>query len=97
MVKAPIEKVMALTLREFQHTVASLFGAPLTQGLSAVAIPVGTGHVTISYEPRPSVRFGGLLDIPRALVTLRFSDGATPEEQLAFLKRFDFVFQRGGG
>ena len=91
-----VEKLMALKLSEFQLTIAPLVGSPLGGEVSAVELPLGAGTVRISYEPRPSVRYGGLLDIPRALVTLAFSNVA-PAEQTAYVKRFDFTFQRGGG
>ena len=51
-----VEKLMALTLGEFQLTIAPLIGGPLRSGLDTVAVPVGTGSVAISCEPRPGVR-----------------------------------------
>jgi hypothetical protein len=90
-----VEKLMSLSLREFQHSLRPLAGQPVGD-ITAIDLPLPTGQVTISYEPRPSVRFGGLLDMPRALVSLTFLD-APPKQQAAFLKRFDLAFQRGGG
>ena len=91
-----IEKLMSLTLSEFQLTLAPLTGAPLATHLNEVEIPLGPGHVAIHYEARPSARLGGLLVMPRALVSLTFL-GVPEPEQRAFLKRFELTFQRGGG
>ena len=91
-----VEKLMSLTLAEFQQTIAPLAGAPLAHDRSGIDLPLGSGRVSITCEPRPGVRLGGLLDLPRALVTLTF-DGVPAAEQLAFQKRFDLTFQRGGG
>jgi hypothetical protein len=92
-----IEKLMALTLAEFQRTIAPLTGGPLAPGLQSADIGVpGGGIVTIAYDPRPSVRFGGLLDMPRAVVSLTFAN-VTGADQTAFLARFDLAFRRGGG
>ncbi|MEQ1695870.1 MAG: hypothetical protein ABL901_08520 [Hyphomicrobiaceae bacterium] len=90
-----IEKLMSLSLREFQHSLCPLAGRTVGE-VSAVSLPVADGSVTISYEARPSVRFGGLLEIPRAVVSLVFS-GVTSQQQEVFMKRFDLAFQRGGG
>ena len=91
-----VEKLMSLTLREFQYTLAPIAASPLEQHATTVELPLVTGHVSIAYEARPSVRYGGLLDIPRALVTLTFQ-GVPPDDRTAFVKRFDLTFQRGGG
>lgn len=91
-----IEKLMSLSLVEFQLTVARLSGNPLDAQQTRVEIPLAPGHVSLNYEQLPGVRFGGLLDLPRALVSLTFDGVATPDSE-AFLKRFDFTFQRGGG
>jgi hypothetical protein len=91
-----VEKVMSLSLIEFQLSIRPLLGAPLPSDQSQAYIPLGSGGVAITYEARPGVRFGGLLDLPRALVSLTF-DSVPLDEQNAFLKRFDFAFQRGGG
>lgn len=59
-------------------------------------ISVGQGFVQILYKPLPGVRLGGLLELPRALVSLTYSD-VPPADQDKFTKRFDMTFQRGGG
>jgi hypothetical protein len=91
-----VEKLMSLTLAEFQATIAPLAGGPLPARETHADIRTGSGRVVIAFEPLPSVRLGGLLDMPRALVSLTYS-GVSDEERAAFLKRFDLAFQRGGG
>ena len=90
-----VEKLMSLSLREFQHSLQPLVGHPIGD-VTAIEIVLPQGGVAIQYKPRPSVCLGGLLDMPRALVTLTFSD-VPPDQQVAFLRRFDLAFQRGGG
>jgi hypothetical protein len=92
-----VEKLMALTLAEFQRTITPLSGGPLAPDMQSVEIVVsGGGTVTVAYDPRPSVRFGGLLDVPRAAVSLTFAD-VDEVDRTAFLARFDLAFRRGGG
>jgi hypothetical protein len=91
-----VEKVMSLTLAEFQNSLVPLSGRRLEAGDVMAVVGVGAGRAVIEYEARPAVRFGGLLDLPRALVSITFDDVA-PDDQTAFIKRFDFAFQRGGG
>ena len=91
-----IEKLMSLTLREFQYTIAPLTGGALGAERTEAEIRVGSGSVVVAYDPRPSVRLGGLIDMPRAIVSLTFH-GLSQTERDAFTKRFDFTFQRGGG
>ncbi|MGI9381925.1 MAG: hypothetical protein ACR2PO_02130 [Methyloligellaceae bacterium] len=93
----PVEKIMALKLADFHRSLATLapdLGAPETA--RDVQIPDTGKTVSISFEALPSETLGGLLALPRARVTLAF-DGHTPEQQSAFLARFDQAFQRGGG
>ena len=91
-----IEKLMSLSVAEFQASLAPLAGAALTAGQTSAGIAVEGGTVEIVYEPRPSVTYGGLLVMPRALVSLTFKD--VPDAgRKAFLRRFDIAFQRGGG
>lgn len=69
-------------------------GDEVTQHEARIAF--GDGGVVIRYEPQPGVRLGGLLELPRATVTLTFSD-VSREERDAFTRRFEMTFQRGGG
>jgi hypothetical protein len=89
-----LEKLMALTPAEFAGSLAVLH--PAWDGAIPVAIPSGSGRVSIHFEALPSVRLGGLLELPRARVTLSL-EGVSLADRAAFLRRFDMAFQRGGG
>jgi hypothetical protein len=91
-----VEKDMGLTLSEFQLTLARLTGTPLAHGQTSALIGVGAGNVVVDFGPRPPLRLSALLKMPRALVSLTFSN-VTDVERLEFLKRFDITFHRGGG
>lgn len=91
---ARVEKVMALSPGEFATTIAAL--APAGPTAKSVQVPLGSGSVAIRYEALPGVRLGGLLELPRASVTLTF-DNVSEAEREAFVRRFDVAFQRGGG
>ena len=54
------------------------------------------GQAVITFSPAASVRLGGLLELPRARVTIRF-DGGSAQARASFLRRFEIAFQRGGG
>ena len=56
----------------------------------------GQGTALIRYQSQPGVKLGGLLQIPRAVVTIAF-DNASEADRTAFLRRFELAFQRGGG
>jgi hypothetical protein len=93
---ARVEKQMSLSPTEFRATLAFLTLGPVPDDAVEVALAVGGGRVVIAYSARPSVRFGGLLDLPRAVVSLTFH-AVSPADQTAFVKRFEQTFQRGGG
>ncbi len=90
-----IEKLMSLTEREFQQTLAKL-GEPRPSAACGYEFSTGEGTVTVTFEPVAGVRLGGLLELPRAKVRLMFRS-TTAEERYTFLKAFEFTFQRGGG
>ena len=54
------------------------------------------GYVDVNYASQPGVRLGGLLELPRAVVTINF-DGVTDAARTRFLHTFEMAFQRGGG
>lgn len=87
---------MSLTLAEFQASVRPLTGVSLGPDEAVVIVQLGSGRVEIAFEKRPSVRLGGLLDMPRAVVSIVFED-VSAAGQAEYLKRFDLAFQRGGG
>jgi hypothetical protein len=91
-----VEKLMSLSLLEFQTTLGPLIGRPLNPTETSTVHPLGSASVMIAYTPQPSVTFGGLLHMPRALVSLTFSN-ATQEDRRVFLSKFDNQFRRGGG
>jgi hypothetical protein len=92
---ARVVKLMSLTRQEFVAALANVGGVEAAgDGTWFQNLP--DGHVTIAFEPRPSARLGGLLDLPRASVTLAFeTDGEASRRD--FMRRFDIAFQRGGG
>jgi hypothetical protein len=91
-----VEKIMSLSTAEYARTLGQLLGPLPGEGAACVAVAIGSGEVRIAYEPLDAVRLGGLLELPRARVTLSFT-GATASEREHFLQRFDVAFQRGGG
>jgi hypothetical protein len=93
---ARVEKLMSLSATEFRATLGFLTDLPIRFDALEIEVPAGCGTVIIAYSARPNVRFGGLLDLPRALVSLTFSN-VSPTDQNAFVKRFEQTFQRGGG
>ncbi len=94
--RARTEKLMSLSLLEFQTTLSALIARPVAHDETAITYALGTASVVIAYQPQPSVTFGGLLHMPRALVSLSFVD-ATEADRKAFLTKFDNHFRRGGG
>lgn len=90
-----VEKLMTLTPVEFAASASRLFGSEVPPGV-AVDEPLEAGRVSIVCLVQPGVRLGGLLELPRAKVTIAFEQVPT-SARTAFLKRFDLAFQRGGG
>ena len=91
----PVEKIMSASREEFARCLAVLLGSDVAPDLPA-RVAVASGLVVVGYEPLAPARLGGLLDLPRARVTLSFQ-GVSPAEADEFLRRFDLAFQRGGG
>lgn len=88
---------MTISHGEFQKSLGSLApGTPPPEPGEAVRLPLGSGAVVIGFAALPGMRLGGLLELPRAQVTLTFEAVPAPERD-AFLRRFDVAFQRGGG
>jgi len=97
---ASVEKLMSLSRTEFVNSVRAFGGEEAAEQAGSserVEMACGsTGTATITYRALPGARLGGLLELPRACVTLSFA-GATPDERADFTRRFDIAFQRGGG
>jgi hypothetical protein len=93
---APIEKLMSLTLWEFQKSLMPLIGAALPAAADTAVIAIGQGQVEIRFEALPPARLSGLMSMPQARVILTFR-GVSSDAQAAFIRRFDIAFQRGGG
>jgi len=87
---------MSLAEHEFVTGCKRLAGDGDTVTAHQANIAVGQGDVEIRYSPLPGVRLGGLLELPRANVTLHYN-GVGTEEQNAFTHRFEMTFHRGGG
>ena len=51
---------------------------------------------SISLQPLPPRRLGGLLTLDRTEVTISFK-GYDEQEKAAFLDQFDLAYRRGGG
>lgn len=92
-----VEKIMAVSEAEFAASLDRLMpGRTLTASGGVARQPLGSGTVEIRFQPLPPVRLGGLLELPRAKVSLVF-DAVPATEQSAFVRAFDLAFQRGGG
>lgn len=94
--KSGIVKTMALTRAEFETSLRVILGPSAPIGGPLVRVTLTSGTVGIHFEPLPGVCLGGLLELPRARVTLEFA-GVDSSARDDFLRRFDFAFQRGGG
>jgi hypothetical protein len=91
-----IRKTMALSRGEFEACMAVLCDAAGRGEDGCVSLAVGGGTVAITHRPLAPVRLGGLLELPRAEVTIVFEAVAETDAR-AFLRRFELAFQRGGG
>ena len=91
-----IEKLMSLTLAEFHKSIAVLAGEDRSGNGNSVELLVEDGTARINYDALPGARLGGLLELPRAKVSIAF-EGLSEPQRRAFLARFDLAFRRGGG
>lgn len=90
------EKLMSVSRREFEESWRAFDSSSPPSAAAPARIAIAGGQVVIRYEPRPPVRLGGLLELPRAVVKFEF-EGVEPDAVSALLERFDRAFQRGGG
>ncbi len=95
-----VEKLMSISRSEFVNSIRSFAGedaASTAQSDGRVTLAVGPGgKATVAYEAMPGAVLGGLLELPRARVTINFDAGERADRE-EFLRRFDISFQRGGG
>lgn len=96
----PIVKLMSVSRAEFLASLEHVGGVretPDGQWLCPLdASGLAAGQAVIAFAPEQSVRLGGLLELPRARVTIEVTGGSAQAQQ-QFLRRFDIAFQRGGG
>lgn len=91
-----VEKLMSLSRAEFENSLAALAGADVALVDGVARIDEAAGRIAITFHALPPKRFGGLLLLPQARVTLDVT-GLDEAAAVAFLQRFDLAFQRGGG
>lgn len=94
-----VEKVMTLSRAEFASSIAAFAGKEARRAAASgapVVIPIDGGRATITFTKIEGFSFGGLVEMPRARVVIRF-DGVSEWGAAEFLRRFDIAFQRGGG
>ncbi len=97
--RAIVEKIMTLSQSEFANSIAAFAGTEAGQAANAgapVSIPVGGAAAVITFTKIQGFSFGGLVEMPRARVTIDLT-AVPPAEAAAFMRRFDIAFQRGGG
>lgn len=90
------ERVMSISRSEFETSIAML-GAHRDGENNSKFFDLPSGSVEIAFTALPSVTLGGLLALPRAKLTLKFSETVTPAGRAKFVLLFDTSFQRGGG
>ena len=91
-----IEKVMSISRREFAASLAALDPEATLSAAAWASVSSGGITAAIRFQALPARVLGGLLSLPQASVEIIFADAN--EAQVAdFLRRFDIVFQRGGG
>ena len=88
-------KLMSLSAGEFADSMSKI-GVHQINADGSRRFDLSPGHVDVNYAPQPGVRLGGLLELPRAVVTINF-DGVSDSARTRFLQIFEMAFQRGGG
>lgn len=94
-----VEKLMSFTRAEFEIGLARLTGGP-PRRIKADSYDLSGAAdgepVICSFEPQTDALLGGLMRVPRVLVTLQLGALAISARE-EFVSRFDRTFQRGGG
>lgn len=88
-------KLMSLSASEFSDSISKIGHHSVTAD-GRMRFDLSAGHVDVCYAPQAGVRLGGLLELPRALVTIVFAN-VSDADRTQFLKTFEIAFQRGGG
>ena len=92
-----ISKQMGVSHKEFFYFLKNTIqGAPYTFDGTHVIIPRTRGHVEIKISEEKLRVISDLVKLPYTDVEVRFMD-VTDEDKKAFLFRFKWCFQRGGG
>ena len=91
-----MEKIMSITLTEFEAGLARLDPAAPSTNVSGTYQVPNTDGASITFEMLQSTVLGGLMHLPRARVTLHV-ETLDQEARTKFLAFFDQTFQRGGG
>jgi len=91
-----VEKLMSISRAEFLASLVHIAGVRETENGMWVVPLDADGSATITFNKQASVQLGGLLELPRARITIRL-DGGSAEARATFFQRFDMAFQRGGG
>lgn len=91
-----LNKIMTVSAAEFAASWRAFDASPAPRPGAPARLAVGCGMAEITFEPQQGVKLGGLLELPRAVVTFSF-EGVEPTVCAAFVARFDRVYQRGGG
>jgi hypothetical protein len=91
-----IEKLMSISRAEFLASLEHVGGAREVSVGYWTSPLEGGGTADIHFEPVAGVRLGGLLELPRARVSIVLNGGSASARS-AFMHRFDLAFQRGGG
>jgi hypothetical protein len=89
-----LEKIMSITLQEFEAGIKRLDGAIL-EGSGSGVYAISNGAI-INFDQLEPVVLGGLMRLPRARITINTA-GLPPDARQRFVALFDQTFQRGGG
>ncbi|TRD22236.1 hypothetical protein [Palleronia caenipelagi] len=92
-----VEKIMSFTRPEFENGLRRLTGGRLLSNGDGYDLSQAAGApVRCTFEPQPDAQLSPLMRLPRARVVLDMT-GLDDAARIAFLRRFETTFQRGGG
>ncbi|MCX7628419.1 MAG: hypothetical protein N2Z69_08440 [Methylophilaceae bacterium] len=93
--KTALVRVMAIGLDDFLRLLPHLVELPAPPPTPCNSIALPAQGITLCWQVLPVVR-SGAMRLPQLEVTLLFDDMQSAGS-IAFLRRFDYIFQRGGG